>query len=702
MLQAFIKNSWIPITSRKKYYIEYQYGGQQTLSFSLPASDDLNKELQEEMQVKEECENCFLIKKISRVGNYVDYICELDMDEFKLSVYKSTKDLDKFQTKSLLQIVTAVLPNGWSVLNANIRDIKRTVELEGATDYDVLFKCEEIFDIVFEINNIAKSIRVIDPEQFEYTGIYIHRDLNLRSYTMKGDSSNMITRLYCEGKDGLTFAAINDGKDYVENLRYKNKVLSAFWKDERYTVAENLLADGKKKLDSLAVPNRSYIFNVVDLANLNKTYDFLTFHIYQSVKVIIDENLSIMNRVIKYRKYIDDNEKSQNIITLSNEPQTLKSVISNALGGDIKDTIKGSFLEQAQKESAAIINEFATKGHRYETDSETYFLDKLPKETAKCVMRMNLGGIAFSTNGWSGPYTTAWTIDGKFNADFISTGTLQAIRINAAEIVGGSINIGDGSFMVDSSGHLTMKKGSIHLGSKFSVDESGNLKCSDANITGTVNATSGTFTGLIKGADVEGGSISGATLISETPNKKVEIYDGLIKFTDKRNGYTSKLYPEISIYMDYADTSYCDDRVVSKCNIETDATITTKEQINVGGNIYGKQDAHISNNCFAKGYKTVSDRRKKKDIEDTDISELIDITAIKKFRYINDQKQSVGVIAQDYVDTPFEEIVLSKDDNGYYTVDYNAFLMALIQKVKDQQEKIDYLFKLLEVKEVTK
>lgn len=505
MLQAFINDFWIPITNKQKYYIEYQYGGQENLSFSLAVNDDLNKDLSEEMSIQEDGENRFIIKKISRVGNYIDYVCDLDMDDFKMNVYKSTKDIEKFQTKSLSQVLSAVLPSGWTVQNANIRDIKRTIELEGATDYDVLLKCEEIFDVVFEIDNQEKIIKVIDPEQFEYNGLYIHRDLNLKSYTMKGDSSNLVTRLYCEGKDGLTFATINNGKNYVENLNYKNRIISAYWKDERYTVAENLLSDGKKKLDQLAVPNRSYVFNVVDLASQNEKYDFLSIHLYHLVKVIVDENISIMNRVVKYRKYMNDKEKSQNVVTLSNEPQTLKKVINSALGGNIKDPVKGNFLEQAQKESAAIINEFATKGHRYETENETYFLDKLPKESAKYVMRMNLGGIAFSTNGWAGPYTTAWTIDGRFNADFIATGTLEAIKIKAAEITGGtitgaslsggSINIGDGTFVVDANGNLTMTKGSIRLGSRFSVDVNGNLRCIDADISGKVTATSGAIGG---------------------------------------------------------------------------------------------------------------------------------------------------------------------------------------------------------------
>ena len=51
--------------------------------------------------------------------------------------------------------------------------------------------------------------------------------------------------------------------------------------------------------------------------------------------------------------------------------------------------------------------------------------------TAVNVIRMNLNGIGFSTHGYDGPFTTAWTIDGHFVADFIDTGTLNADIIKA-------------------------------------------------------------------------------------------------------------------------------------------------------------------------------------------------------------------------------------------------------------------------------
>lgn len=58
--------------------------------------------------------------------------------------------------------------------------------------------------------------------------------------------------------------------------------------------------------------------------------------------------------------------------------------------------------------------------------NEILILDTEDKETAVQVLRINMNGIGFSSNGYNGPYRTAWTLDGHFVADFIDTGTLTA------------------------------------------------------------------------------------------------------------------------------------------------------------------------------------------------------------------------------------------------------------------------------------
>lgn len=67
---------------------------------------------------------------------------------------------------------------------------------------------------------------------------------------------------------------------------------------------------------------------------------------------------------------------------------------------------------------------------------EILIMDTADKATAKDVLRLNKSGIGFSRDGYNGTYKTAWTIDGQFNADYITAGTLRAINIQGVKISG--------------------------------------------------------------------------------------------------------------------------------------------------------------------------------------------------------------------------------------------------------------------------
>ena len=73
---------------------------------------------------------------------------------------------------------------------------------------------------------------------------------------------------------------------------------------------------------------------------------------------------------------------------------------------------------------------------------EILIMDTDSVDTATNVIRMNLAGIGFSTDGYDGPFNTAWTIDGHFNASYIDTGTLDASQINVTNLSASSINTG--------------------------------------------------------------------------------------------------------------------------------------------------------------------------------------------------------------------------------------------------------------------
>lgn len=78
------------------------------------------------------------------------------------------------------------------------------------------------------------------------------------------------------------------------------------------------------------------------------------------------------------------------------------------------------------------------------------FMDTQDAETAVNVMRVGQSGIGFSHNGVNGPYESAWTIDGNFVADFITSGTL-----NASLIKTGVLTSSDGKISIDLNGGNT-------------------------------------------------------------------------------------------------------------------------------------------------------------------------------------------------------------------------------------------------------
>lgn len=122
-----------------------------------------------------------------------------------------------------------------------------------------------------------------------------------------------------------------------------------------------------------------------------------------------------------------------------------------SLGSVIKASTEASVMAQVPTKS--IMNEAidratlklvgGTGGHIYHKlnadgePEEILALNTDSIETATKVLRINYQGIGFSQNGINGPYTTAWTIDGDFVADFITTGILRGV-----EIIGESGRIG--------------------------------------------------------------------------------------------------------------------------------------------------------------------------------------------------------------------------------------------------------------------
>lgn len=122
-------------------------------------------------------------------------------------------------------------------------------------------------------------------------------------------------------------------------------------------------------------------------------------------------------------------QERYNSITLGNTYYTLNNFFDEEIASS--EEAQTSHMQKAIARATKLI-QGGLGGHVvFNTNAdgepqEILIMDTDDISTAVNVIRMNLNGIGFSTSGYNGPFTTAWTIDGHFVADFIDTGTLTA------------------------------------------------------------------------------------------------------------------------------------------------------------------------------------------------------------------------------------------------------------------------------------
>ncbi len=428
------------IMTNDRWYVTQKYDGVDELGFSLSRDDPAYPLIVEEATV-EDGEQRYLIKAIDEGAQSVNIKCELDLDALRAEILLDyTND-----SATVYQTVSGVLPAGWAAEDHAYILTKRTIEGPGMTPLEVIQACSSPFGVTFRFDVVGRVVHIYNPSQNEPAGVYVTDELNLQEVNCKGDSRSYITRLYARGKDGLTFSGINGGVPYVEDHTYSDKVISAFWQDERYEIAENLLADAKAKLKEAAVPARSYTCKVKDLAQIDpEKYAYLQFDLYAMITLLDTRRKTRVNHMVvevkRWPNYPEENE-----ITLSTVAPKIQNTVKS-IQNDMDNPSSG-FLQRQQAAilSATQLISGALGGHYIVTVDPTTgqpngwaIMDTDNTETCKNVWRMTSGGLGHSSNGWNGPYNNvALTMDGKLVLSDTTTGTLNA---NLVQITGMIVN----------------------------------------------------------------------------------------------------------------------------------------------------------------------------------------------------------------------------------------------------------------------
>ena len=356
MLSVYDNGEKHPITGYSDFYINHVDGGEDTLDFTVPVDAEIYKHLAEENQV-EYRGNRYLIKSIDAPSTYANISCALDLDFLREKFHRTYNS----GSVTLYELLASILPNGWSVAGYN-PGIRRTIQLEYATDYDIINQAASTYAVRFAWHTLSKTLTVINPEEKTPSGEYLTDELNLRSIAFKGQSVDFITRLYPYGADGLTISTVNENKDYIDNHQYSDKIVCGYWSDERYTDPTALKLAAEERLAALSAPQRSYECDVIDLAKIDPQYSDFDFSMYKVVTLIDRQRgLRLDHQVLEYKEYPDEPQK--NVLTLSSVTPKIQSVIQDAvdaLDGSIKEArirVDGMEIELAGKVSFTNLEE---------------------------------------------------------------------------------------------------------------------------------------------------------------------------------------------------------------------------------------------------------------------------------------------------------------------------------------------------------
>ena len=396
------------ILDNNQYTIKEQFDGINYLTFTMPEDVVVhNEDIVFETIDRQE----YIVKIIN--GDYIT--CELNLDGLKAQ----QTDFSNNSATAGNTLTQALSGTGWTGIDQTGLTSKKTIS--GAfTPFDIIQKIAETWDGVTALYNTElKTVTLVFPALNTATVTFLTEDLNLRQLDISGDSSNFCTRIRAEGADGITFASINDGKDYVENYSYSNKVIyGEKIVDNRFTNAQSLLEYAQSKLDAMAVPSISYECDVVDVASYDGEYSFLELKMHKAVWLLDKKrNMRVQHRVVAYERHPANPENNK--VTLATVLITLQQAVKNA-DNITMGTFSGDRLADNSVNGDKIANGAVGSG----------------KLADGSVINSKLGGYAVSSDKLASGSVTNRTI----GSEAVDTYELASYAVTNAKIGGNAVD----------------------------------------------------------------------------------------------------------------------------------------------------------------------------------------------------------------------------------------------------------------------
>lgn len=306
------------------------------------------------------------------------------------------------------------------------------------------------------------------------TEYLIAKRKNISDLEIRDIGDNITTRLFLkkELEDKSIITAVIDSPLIDEYPQVYGEVRET--SDQSIESVEDLIIHGENifRTQRIDLPTESFEFEVTEDV---KDYEFTI----DDTALIYYSDYDIYKRVLISSYEYDPIEKKYLKINFGERPKSMSQQVAEKVDKEyIKPTINSldeiiaGIIEGLDDPTGGVI--------QFTEDAEgniieMLILDNENRELAKDVWRFNIQGLSHSSNGINGDFDIAMTQDGKFVADFIATGTL-----NAALIKAGILHSLEGNTWIDmETGHF--KLGGIEYNeSGFSIKLSSGESVEDA------------------------------------------------------------------------------------------------------------------------------------------------------------------------------------------------------------------------------
>lgn len=272
-------------------------------------------------------------------------------------------------------------------------------------------------------------------------GVTIRYGKNLKEIQKTEDWSSVVTKLLPVGKDGLLldetylYSDTQYALPYTKTITFEQDIEQEENEtDDAYTfrLKEDLKQQATAYLAENCVPKINYTIkaNIEKITDIGDTIDVIdeTLGINLTTHIIAFEYDAILEKFSQV-EFGNSKEKLSNLMT-SVAANTSQQITERDQELSVK--LSEELSAAADKIWGALSNSYCI----YE-GNQILIVDKLPKEEATNVMRINSAGIGFSNTGINGTFTSAWTIDGTLNM-----GAINVINLVADLIKGGTLKLG--------------------------------------------------------------------------------------------------------------------------------------------------------------------------------------------------------------------------------------------------------------------